>query len=70
MKSMALVLVRQGKYERAESMHKQTLATSEKVLEKEHLDTLMSVYCLAHPLAKQNRYSEAAALYEKGMLRI
>jgi hypothetical protein len=42
-----------GKYEEAEAMHRQTLATREKVLGRKHPDTLTSVYCLAHLLAEQ-----------------
>ena len=51
MNNLALVLDSQGKYEEAESMHRQTLATREKVLGLEHPDTLTSVYYLAHLLA-------------------
>jgi Tetratricopeptide repeat len=46
-------------------MHRQTLATREKVLGEEHPDTLTSVYCLAHLLANQYRNDESAALYER-----
>ncbi|OCK72694.1 hypothetical protein K432DRAFT_315676 [Lepidopterella palustris CBS 459.81] len=46
-------------------MHRQTLATREKVLGKEHPDTLTSVYCLAYLLADRHRYDESAALYKR-----
>ena len=46
-------------------MHRQTLATSEKVLGVEHPSTLTSVYCLAHVLANQRRYDESTGLYER-----
>jgi hypothetical protein len=59
------VLDSQGKYEKAEAMHRQTLARREKVLGHEHPDTLTSVYCLAHLLAHQHRYHEALALYDR-----
>jgi hypothetical protein len=35
------------------------------VLGKEHPDTLISVYCLAHSLAKQELYDEATTLYQR-----
>jgi hypothetical protein len=59
------VLNRQGKYEEAEAMHRQTLATREKVLGREHPDTLTSVYCLAHLLAKQHMFKESLNLYRR-----
>jgi hypothetical protein len=59
------VLGRQGKYAEAESMHRQTLATREKVLGVEHPDTLTTVYCLAHLLANQRQYDESIALYKR-----
>lgn len=59
------MLNRQGKYEEAEAMHRQTLATREKVLGREHPDTLTSVYCLADLLAKQHMFNESLALYER-----
>jgi hypothetical protein len=59
------VLGRQGKYAEAESIDRQTLATSEKVLGVDHPSTLTSVYCLAHLLANQRRYDEADLLYKR-----
>jgi hypothetical protein len=46
-------------------MHRQTLATREKVLGVDHPDTLTSVYCLAYLLASQHHYDEADLLYER-----
>lgn len=63
--NLAEVLVSQGKYLEAESMHRQTLATSERVLGVNHPDTLMSVHCLAHLLASRRYYVESTALYER-----
>jgi hypothetical protein len=40
MSNLALVLGRQGKYEDAEAMNRQTLALSETVLGREHPETL------------------------------
>ncbi|KAF2818262.1 hypothetical protein CC86DRAFT_309553, partial [Ophiobolus disseminans] len=55
-----------GKYGEAETMHRQTLARSEKkVLGHEHPDTLTSVYCLAHLLAHRHRYEESLVLYNR-----
>jgi hypothetical protein len=64
MNDVGLALPNQGKYEEAESMNRQTLAQSEKVLGAEHLHTLMSLYCLAHILAS-HRYDEADSLYKR-----
>jgi hypothetical protein len=50
MNNLALVLVRQGKYEEAEAMNRQTLAGYEKVLEPEHLYILISMGNLAQVL--------------------
>jgi hypothetical protein len=66
MNNLALVLDSQGKYEKAKSIHRQTLATREKVLGLEHPDTLTSVYYLVHLLASRHRYDESTtALYER-----
>ena len=46
-------------------MYRQTLALSEKVLPKDHPDTLTSMYCLGHLLATRGQCEEAAALYER-----
>jgi hypothetical protein len=42
MNNLALVLGKQGKYEEAEAMHRQTLELREKVPGEEHPDTDMS----------------------------
>jgi hypothetical protein len=65
MSNLALVLDRQGKYEEAEAMNRQTLALKETVLGHEHPDTLMSVYCLAYFLASRHCYAESFVLYER-----
>ena len=46
-------------------MHRQTLATSEKVLGVDYPSTLTSLYCLAYLLASRYRYNESTALYER-----
>ncbi|KAF2727418.1 hypothetical protein EJ04DRAFT_398253, partial [Polyplosphaeria fusca] len=65
---LAVVLSDQGKYDEAESMHRQVLATYEKVLGVEHPNTLDTVYCLAYLLAKRQRYDESAALYDRASI--
>ncbi|KAG9383208.1 kinesin light chain [Pyrenophora tritici-repentis] len=65
MSNLALVLDKQGKYEEAEAMNRQTLARRENVLGPEHPDTLTSVYYLAHLLAKQHRVDESLLLYQR-----
>jgi hypothetical protein len=65
MNNLANVLDSQGRYEEAEAMHRQELAICEKVLGREHPDTLTSLYCLAHLLAKQGCYKESLALYDR-----
>ncbi|KAF1947385.1 hypothetical protein EJ02DRAFT_297649, partial [Clathrospora elynae] len=51
-----------GKYEEAESMNRQTLAQSEKVLGPEHPYTLMSMSNLAGVLGRQGKYKEAESM--------
>lgn len=62
MSNMAVVLSDQEKYAEAEKMHRETLALREKVLGKEHPDTLTSVYGLAYTLYQQEQYKEALSL--------
>jgi hypothetical protein len=59
------VLGRQGKYEEAEVMNRQTLALKETVLGREHPETLTSINNLAHLLKKLCCYDESFALYER-----
>jgi tetratricopeptide (TPR) repeat protein len=59
------VLERQGKYEEAEAMHRQALEAREKVLGREHPDTLTSVNSLAYLLAKLCDYKESLDLYNR-----
>jgi Tetratricopeptide repeat len=51
--------IRRGKYEEAEQMHRQELELTEKVLGKEHPDTLASMNNLALVLHNQGKYEEA-----------
>jgi hypothetical protein len=50
-------------------MHRQKLATCEKVLGKDHPTTLDSVYCLAHLLENRHRYDESIILYNRACAR-
>jgi hypothetical protein len=54
-----------GKYKEAEALSRQTLALYEIVLGREHLSTLVSMYCLAHLFASQHCYKESIPLYQK-----
>jgi len=47
-----------GKYQEAEQMHRQALELKEKVLGKEHPDTLNSMNSLANVLGNQGKYEE------------
>jgi hypothetical protein len=48
----------QGKYDEAETIYRQTLALMEKVLGKEHPDTLLSMRNLTVLLKIQGKYKE------------
>jgi tetratricopeptide (TPR) repeat protein len=65
MNNLAIVLNKQGKYDEAETMHRQTLAMKEKVLGKEHPDTLTTMNNLALVLNKQGKYEEAETMYRQ-----
>nr|CDP26075.1 Putative kinesin light chain [Podospora anserina S mat+] len=54
-----------GKYKEAEQMYRQTLQLSEKVLGKEHPDTLTSMNDLALVLYSQGKYEEAAKIHRQ-----
>jgi tetratricopeptide (TPR) repeat protein len=66
---LALVLYRQGKYEEAETMHRQTLARREKVLGHEHPSTLVSMNNLAAVLDRQGKYEEAETMHRQTLAR-
>jgi hypothetical protein len=57
MNNLACVLDSQGKYEEAETLHRQALELRTKALGTEHPDTLTSMYNLANTLNRQRRYS-------------
>jgi tetratricopeptide (TPR) repeat protein len=65
MSNLAQVLNREGKYEEAEAMLRQTLAIGEKVLGREHPDTLASMNNLALVLDSQGKYEEAEAMHRQ-----
>jgi tetratricopeptide (TPR) repeat protein len=62
---MASVLGRQGKYEEAEAMHRQTLKLTKKMLGEEHPNTLRSMNNLALVLYSQGKYGEAEAMHRQ-----
>ena len=62
MNNLALVLDSQGKYSEAETMYRQMLVMSEKVLGAEHPDTLISMANLAHTRRAQGNYRSAHAI--------
>ncbi|CEJ58343.1 hypothetical protein PMG11_07002 [Penicillium brasilianum] len=57
----------QGAYAETESMHRWALATQEKVLGREHPDTLTSVSNLGLALSKQGKYEEAEAMHRRAL---
>jgi Tfp pilus assembly protein PilF len=57
------VLSSQGKYEEAEAMERQALEAREKVLGRDHPDTLTSVSNLGLVLSHQGKYDEAESIY-------
>ncbi|KAF2027559.1 HET-domain-containing protein [Setomelanomma holmii] len=63
--NLGTVLSRQGKYDEAEAMHRRALEGREKVLGREHPDTLTSVYHLAFLFHRQQHYSTAIGLYQR-----
>jgi hypothetical protein len=56
------MMKREIKYEAVGSMHRRTLAFNEKVLGKEYLLTLTSMYNLAPVLDRQGKYEAAEAI--------
>jgi hypothetical protein len=65
MSNLALVLNSQNKHEEAEEMNRQTLATRENVLGKQHPYTLMSMSNLAMVLNKQGKHEEAEEMIDR-----
>jgi tetratricopeptide (TPR) repeat protein len=65
MNNLARVLGGQGKYEEAETMHRQILELREKVLGKEHPHTLTSMNNLGGVLAYQGKYEEAEVMHRQ-----
>ncbi|KAJ6016427.1 hypothetical protein N7540_011018 [Penicillium herquei] len=57
----------QGAYQEAEAMHRRALETREKVLGREHPDTLTSVNNLGSVLGSQGKYEEAEVLYRRDL---
>jgi Flp pilus assembly protein TadD len=58
---------KQGEYEDAEAMHRQTLQLTETVLGKDHPDTLTSMNNLAVSLRLQGKCAEAEAMHKRAL---
>ncbi|KAJ5938334.1 hypothetical protein N7466_001468 [Penicillium verhagenii] len=57
----------QGVYEEAEAMHRRALEAREKVLGREHPNTLTSVNNLGHVFSSQGKYKEAEGLHRRAL---
>jgi len=64
---LAAMLQNQGKYEAAEEMKRRALEGKEKVLRKEHRDTLTSVSNLALVLQDQGKYEAAEEMNRRAL---
>ena len=56
-----------GEYKIAEVLHRQSLASKEKTLGKDDIDTAISVNFLAESLEKQGQTKEAEELYRRAV---
>ncbi|RKK79586.1 hypothetical protein BFJ71_g16170 [Fusarium oxysporum] len=63
--NVAEALSRQGRYEGAAKLYRETLEAREKALGKEHPDTLDSMNNLANVLGKMGEYEEAEKMYRE-----
>jgi tetratricopeptide (TPR) repeat protein len=59
------VLKQQANYKEAEDIYRRTLEAGERVLGKEHIDTLRGAYKLAVVLQYQEKYEEAEDIYRR-----
>jgi pentatricopeptide repeat protein len=59
---LANALLKQGRYNEAETMYRETLAVRQRVFGSEHADTLATVNNLANVLNAQCKYSEAETM--------
>ena len=62
-----MLLQDRGRFDDAELLMREALATSRCILGGLHFDTLVSVHNLADLLAKQGRLDEAEALYREAL---
>jgi tetratricopeptide (TPR) repeat protein len=65
--TLGILLRIQGKYEEAETLHRQLLEWDEKNLGDDHPKTLTSVSYLATVLQKQGKYAEAETLHRRAL---
>ncbi|KAI9856968.1 MAG: hypothetical protein M1813_008684 [Trichoglossum hirsutum] len=63
--SIAHVLDDQERYEEAEAMYRQTLEAGERLLGREHADTLSSAYWLGTVLIDEGKYEEAETIHRQ-----
>lgn len=56
-----------GKYEEGEARYRQVLKRNEKVLGREHLDTLSSVRNLGSVVYSLGKYQEAEVMYRRAL---
>jgi tetratricopeptide (TPR) repeat protein len=64
---LGLVLERQGKYKRAEAMHRRALQWYEEALGREHPHTLISINNLGSVLWNQGKFKEAEAMHRRAL---
>ncbi len=65
MMGLSISLRQQGNFTEAETVNRQTLQLQEKVLGKEHPETLTSMNNLAFLLYQQGKFTEAAAMIQQ-----
>jgi hypothetical protein len=65
MNYLGLVLKDKGKYSESEQMHREVLEGTERLLGKEHPNTLMSMSNLATVLGEKGKYGEAEQMYRE-----
>jgi hypothetical protein len=65
MHNLVVPSARQRKYAEAEQILQYTVTLQKKVLGKEHLETLLSMQCIAYVLKNQKRYAEAEQILQE-----
>ncbi|KAF4612603.1 hypothetical protein G7Y89_g15576 [Cudoniella acicularis] len=65
--SIGGVLTQQKKYKQAEAAYRQVYKVKERVLGKEHLDTLMSMKNLRRSLQNQGKHAKAKVIFRQAL---